>query len=341
MKNNSNSLDVSIILAGIGVYVPEKIVTNDDLSAQLDTNDEWIRSRTGISERRIAAMDEATSDMGAKAAQEALRNANVSLDEIDLLIVATFSSDYICPSLACVIHQKLGIRSGIPAFDLSAACSGFVYAMEVARSMMLSGSYRNVLVVGAEKLSGLVDWQDRSVCVLFGDGAGAMVLSKIEESGLSEITRGLYPALLGADGSAVPLFYIPAGGSALPASAQTISDRAHFIKMNGKEVFKLAVRKTEEAVRQAVEKAGLKMSDIKLIVPHQANSRILDAMARELKIPLEKIFENVKNYGNTSAASIPIALAEAMSSGRCGPGDIVLLVGFGAGFTWASMLIKL
>jgi 3-oxoacyl-[acyl-carrier-protein] synthase-3 len=323
-----------VIIAGTGSYAPSRIVTNEDLSTRVDTSDEWIRTRTGIRERRFAADDEFSSTMGAKAAQAAMESAGVSASDIDLIIVATLSPDMLFPSTAALIQTRLGLNK-ITSFDLSAACSGFIYALEVASHMMRSGAFRNALVIGSEKISSILDWTDRGTCVLFGDGAGAVVLSKTEDNNC-----GIIDSYTGNDGSKSELLCLPGGGSAIPTSAESLAQGQHFLKMNGREIFKIAVRWMEQSANIMLERHGLKPEDINLIIPHQANLRIIDALARSIKIPKDKFFVNLDRYGNTSAASIPIALHEARQKGCIQSGDYVLLVAFGAGLTWGSTLIK-
>jgi len=323
----------SIIIEGIGSYSPPNIMTNDDLSRIVDTTDEWIRTRTGIRERRISK-DETTSDMAVKAGREALLNAKIDPEEIDLLIVATITPDMPFPSTACLTQHKLGLRK-IPAFDIEAACSGFIYGLEVARAMMLNGQYQKALVIGAEKLSTITDWEDRTTCVLFGDGAGAAVLSKSDNPGV-----GILGTHLGADGSEKEILFMPGGGSAIPATHESIDHKDHFLKMQGREVFKIAVRAMADSAQRILESSGLKAEDVTLVVPHQANIRIIEALVSRLGIGLDKCKINLDRFGNTSAASIPIALDEAMRNARFKPGDVILLVAFGAGLTWASTLIR-
>lgn len=323
-----------VIIAGTGSYAPAKVVTNDDISDFVDTSDEWIRTRTGIRERRFAEDGETASLMGAKAAEAAMEDAGVTAADIDLLIVATMSPDMLFPSTASLIQTKLGLNK-VTSFDLSAACSGFIYGLEVATNMMRSGTFQHALLIGSEKLSPILDWEDRSTCVLFGDGAGAVVLSKADTE-----NTGIIDSYTGNDGSKPELLYMPAGGSAAPTSKDTLDQRQHFLKMNGREVFKIAVRWMEQSARIMLERHGLQPEDINLIIPHQANLRIIDALARSTQIPKAKFFVNLDRYGNTSAASIPIALHEARQKGCIQSGDYVLLVAFGAGLTWGSTLIK-
>jgi 3-oxoacyl-[acyl-carrier-protein] synthase III len=325
----------STIILGTGSYAPDRILTNDDLAKMVDTSDEWIRARSGIRERRIAAADEATSDLAVQAAKRALGDAGVSASEIDLLIVATITPDYPMPSTACIVQHKLGVPSSAACFDLNAACSGFIYGLDTACALISSGRYKKALVIGAEKLSSVVDWQDRGTCLLFGDGAGAAVIGASDTPGI-----GLLGTKLGAHGEDTDLLLIPGGGSRTPTTAESIARGDQFIKMKGKEVFKLAVRVMEEAARDILEQHGVAAHQIGLVIPHQANLRIIDAIAQYLELPVERFFVNVDRYGNTSAASIPIALDEARKAGRIKPGDLTLLVAFGAGLTYGSALIR-
>lgn len=320
-------------ILGIGAYGPDRVVTNEQLSQTVDTSDEWIRSRTGILERRFGSDEQSTSDLALEAAQKALAHAGVLPDEIDLVLVATITPDMAFPSTACVLQHKLGLRK-VACFDLEAACSGFLYALDVADSMLASGRYNKALVVGAEKMSSIMDWEDRTTCVLFGDGAGAAVLSK----------EGEGPALVGfycgADGSNPSLLCQPAGGSALPASSETLSSRKHFLKMNGREIFKSAVRVMESSCRTLLEEHNLELSDVSLIIPHQANMRIVESLSQRLEVPMNKFYCNLERYGNTSAASIPLALNEAVQKKALSDGDLCLLVAFGAGLTWSSTIVR-
>lgn len=327
-------MPASIILKGLGAYAPAKRLTNDDLSHMVETSDEWIRTRSGIRERRIAAADEAPSDMGVQAARMALTRAGLTPADVDLLIVGTMTPDLPFPSTACVLQQKLGLRQ-IPAFDVAAACSGFLYILEVGVAMVRSGAYRNALVVGTDKMSSVLDWQDRSTCVLFGDGAGAAVLSRSEEKDV-----GVVDSILRTDGTGVGMLLQPAGGSACPTTPANIAERKNVLKMSGKEVFKVAVREMEQVVRDLLAKHNLLSSQIACVIPHQANIRILEALATRLEIPMDRVIVNIDRYGNTSAASIPIALEEAHTAGRIRAGDYIVLVAFGAGLTWGATLIK-
>ncbi|MEI6106238.1 MAG: beta-ketoacyl-ACP synthase III [Opitutae bacterium] len=325
----------SVIIAGVGSYAPQKVLTNEDLTKMVDTSDEWIFSRSGIRERHIAAAEEATSDLAIKAAESALKDAGVLATEIDLLIVATATPDYPIPSTACVVQHKLGILPHATCFDISAACSGFLYALEIAYGQLLTNRYKCALIIGAEKLSSIVDWSDRTTCVLFGDAAGAAVLKKVNQPGI-----GIIGSDLGADGEMLQLLYTPAGGSRCPTSPKTIEDKQHYLQMKGKEVFKNAVRVMETVAREMVEQHHLTLDQISLVIPHQANIRIIETLAKNLGVPLERFFINLDRYGNTSAASIPLALDEARRAGRIKPGDYTLLVAFGAGLTYGSTLIR-
>lgn len=318
--------------SGLGAHVPPKVLTNFDLEKMVDTTDEWIRSRTGIQTRRIAEKNQSASDLGIPAALEALENARLSPEALDLIIVATITPDMFFPSTACRIQHKIGAKCG--AFDLAAACSGFPYAVAVADSFIKAGTYQNILVVGTEVLSGFIDWTDRSTCVLFGDGAGAAVLSRSTDG------HGIISNAIGADGSQAELLQIPGGGSANPPTLETVSGKLHTLKMQGSEVFKVAVRTMDQAVRDVMENAGLKITDIDCLIPHQANMRILQAVAERLEMPLEKIFINVEKYGNMSSASTAVALYEAVKTGKIKKNDYVVLVAFGGGLTWASTLIQ-
>jgi 3-oxoacyl-[acyl-carrier-protein] synthase-3 len=325
----------STVILGTGSYAPARVLTNDDLSHLVETSDEWIRTRTGIRERRIAAVDETASDMGAHAARRALEDAGITAAEIDLLIVATVTPDLPMPAAACLIQHKLGVPTSAACFDLNAACSGYLYALDTACAMLASGRYRKALVIGVEKLSAVVDWEDRTTCVLFGDGAGASVI------GLSaQPNAGLLGTRLGAFGDSVDLLYIPRNGTSPVPTIDAIASHGHCIKMKGKEVFKIAVRAMEEAARDILEQHEIRADQISLVIPHQANLRIIEAISQYLELPMERFFVNVDRYGNTSAASIPIALDEARRAGRIKSGDLTLLVAFGAGLTYGSALIR-
>ncbi len=317
---------------GVGEYLPKKKLTNADLEKMVDTSDEWITTRTGIRERRIAAKNEATSDLAAKAAKEALENAGIKPSETELIIVATITPDMQFPSTACVLQNLIGASSAA-CLDISAACAGFVYAIDIAGQFIARGVYKNALIVGAETMSSVVDWKDRNTCVLFGDGAGAVVLSEVKSG-------GILSSYLGSDGSKAELLKVSAGGSRHPASTETISHRQHYISMEGNEVFKLAVTSMTEAAQVAVKRAHLECKDIDLVIPHQANIRIIMAMAKKLGLAPEKIYLNIEKYGNMSSASTATALCEAIKEGRVRKGDVVLLVAFGAGLVWGATVIK-
>ncbi|GIO36290.1 3-oxoacyl-ACP synthase III [Paenibacillus antibioticophila] len=320
-------------IVGYGKYVPERILTNADMEKMVETNDEWIVSRTGIRERHIAAPEQATSDLAYEAAVQALKTAGMSAEDLELIIVATITPDTFFPSTACILQDKLGAKKAA-AFDLSAACSGFVYGMATANGMLQTGMYNNALVIGADALSRITDYTDRNTCVLFGDGAGAVVLGEVSPG------RGFLSFDLGAEGSGGSLLKLEAGGSRLPASEETIQDKKHYIYMNGREVFKFAVRVMGTATEEVLRKAGKGKEDIDLFVPHQANIRIIQSAMQRLDLPEEKCVINVDKYANTSAASIPLALVEAAEEGRMKEGDTILLVGFGGGLTWgASVLV--
>ncbi|MBD8838073.1 ketoacyl-ACP synthase III [Paenibacillus sp. CFBP 13594] len=327
----NNLRPVGII--GTGKYVPEKILTNSDLEKMVDTNDEWILSRTGIKERHIAAPEQATSDLAYEAAIKALESAGMTGSDLDLIIVATITPDSSFPSTACILQDKLGAK-GAAAFDLSAACSGFVYGLASATSFIQSGMYNNALVIGADCLSRITDYTDRNTCVLFGDGAGAVVVGEVPEG------RGFKAFDLGAEGAGGSLLQMEGGGSRLPATAETVENKKHYINMNGREVFKFAVRVMGTATIEVLRKAGMERTDVDLFVPHQANIRIIQSAMQRLELPEEKVVVNVDKYANTSAASIPLALVEAAEEGRMKAGDTVLMVGFGGGLTWgASVLV--
>lgn len=320
-------------IIGTGSYLPEQIITNHDLEKIMDTNDEWIRSRTGIVERRKASGDMSTSDMGAKAAERAILDAGLTAEDIDLIIVGTVTPDMLFPSTACLVQEKIK-ASNAAAFDLSAACSGFLYGLSIANSFVSAGTYKNVLVIGSETLSRFLDPNDRNTAVLFGDGAGAAIVSEVEEG------TGFLAFDLGADGSGSDLLAVEAGGSKNPASIETVNARQHYITMQGKEVFKFAVRILGKTSKKVLADAGLGQEDIDYLVPHQANVRIVDAALRKFHVPKEKTMINLDKYGNMSGASIPVALDEALKENKIKKDDVVVLVGFGAGLTWASCAIK-
>jgi 3-oxoacyl-[acyl-carrier-protein] synthase-3 len=320
-------------IAGVGSYVPERILTNAELEKMVETSDEWITTRTGIKQRRIAAADQFTSDLGTAAALKAMKNAGVTADQIDLIIVATITPDMPFPATACLVQRKIGAKRAA-AFDLEAACSGFIYALEIGQQFIMSRTYNTVLVIGAEKLSAITDWQDRNTCVLFGDGAGAAILQSRPNA------HGLLTAVMGADGENADLLFMAGGGSRCPATVESVNSRMHYLRMEGKETFKNAVQAMLTAAREALRRCELDISQIKCIIPHQANRRIIDAVGDRLGARPEQIFVNLEKYGNTSAASVAIALDEVVESGRVQRGDLILLVVFGAGLTWGAAVIE-
>ncbi len=319
-------------IIGVGKYLPKKVLTNAQLEKMVDTSDEWITSRTGIKERHLASNREAASDLATNAAKEALKDARLKPQDLDLIIIATVTPDMHFPSTACFVQANLGAKNAI-CFDISAACAGFVYAIVVAQQFIARGAYKNALVVGAEVLSSITDWQDRNTCVLFGDGAGSAVLSEVKSG-------GILSTYLGSNGTMANLLMIPAGGSRNPATHKTIDKRLHYIKMEGNEVFKSAVKIMADTAQVTLKQAGLKCSDIDLVIPHQANVRIIMAMAKRLGLPQDRIFLNIEKYGNMSSASTATALCEAVEAGRIKKGDIILLDAFGAGLVWGACLIK-
>lgn len=323
-------------IIGTGSYMPEKILTNEDLSKIVDTSDDWITSRTGIKERRIAGENEATSDIASEAARRAMQSAGVTSEEIDLIVVATVTPDMAFPSTACFVQKKIGASNAV-CFDISAACSGFLYALQVARHFLNAGSRNTALVIGAEKLSTLVNWQDRNTCVLFGDGGGAVVIRASDEE---NAPGRVLSTVMGSDGNLVDLLKVPGGGSACPITPENITSRPNTIHMEGRETFKHAVTRMCQASEKALETAGLTKADISLVIPHQANARIISAIADRLGLSEDKVFMNLDKYGNTSAATIPVALDEANRQGMLKRGDIILLVAFGGGFTWASSVVR-
>jgi 3-oxoacyl-[acyl-carrier-protein] synthase-3 len=320
-------------VVGWGMAVPDRVLTNGELTELVDTTDEWIRQRTGIVERHIAGEGETTSTLSLQAAQAALEVADLDPAHLDLIIVATVTPDHAFPSTACLLQDALGAEKAA-AFDLSAGCSGFVYGLSVAADLLAAGSYRYALVIGAETLSRITDWTDRNTCVLFGDGAGAVVLQASDTPG------GVLSSVLGADGSGGEMLILPAGGSAHPATPDTVAEHQHFVQMDGRQVFRFAARIMPEASRQVLDRAGLNVEDVTLFVPHQANDRILQLAARGLGVAEERMFTNLARYGNTSSASIPIALCEAIEQGRIKRDDLIVCVGFGAGLTWAASAIR-
>ena len=334
MSGISQTAGLTIRIVGLGSHAPERVVTNDDLSKMVDTSDQWIVSRTGIRERRFAGDSEFTSDMAAEAARRAMEDAGIGPEDIDLLVVATITPDMAFPSTACLTQAKLGLGK-ICSFDLEAACSGFLYALDVADALLRARDYRHALVIGSEKLSTIMDWEDRSTCVLFGDGAGAVVLGK--GSGAGGELMGFFSE---ADGSNPSLLCQPGGGSAQPTTEDSLRNRQHYLKMNGRDIFKVAVRLMERASRKLLEKHGLTPADIACVIPHQANARIVENLAQRMELPMDRFFCNLDRYGNTSAASIPIALKEACDEWNFSHGDYILMVSFGAGLTWSSGLLR-
>jgi len=329
-----SSAHPSVIIKGTGSYAPAQTMTNHDLAKRVDTSDEWILTRTGIKERRIAGDNETASDMAVEAARRAIRDANIDAQDIDLIVVATMTPDMPFPSTACLVQSKLGIDAAA-CLDAQAACSGFLYILELASSMLLTGRYRNALIIGSEKLSSILDWTDRSTCVLFGDGAGAAVLSTSEEPGI-----GVIDFKLGADGNKGDLLFMPGGGCAYPPSRKSLEKGAHFLKMRGKEVYKHAVRVMGQSATDILAQNHLTSEDIDCVVPHQANYRIIEAISERLALPMERFFLNMDKYGNTSAASIPIALDEARRAGKIQPDSATLMIAFGAGLTWGAALVR-
>ena len=323
------------VLTGTGAFLPAKTLTNDDLSRMVDTSDEWIYPRTGIRSRHIAAAAENVSDMAAAAGRQAIENAGAKPEEIDLLVLATITPDTPLPASSCLVQTKLGLVNAT-CFDIAAACSGFIYALDVARQYVLSGAARKVLVVGAEKMSAITDWTDRTTCILFGDGAGAVVVERSEGG----TQNGILSTATGTDGSLAPLLSVEAGGSALPTSAETLAAKRGFVRMDGHTIFKYAVRNMAGIAAKAVADAGLKPSDIDWFVPHQANMRIIQAVAKTMDVPMERVVTNIETTGNTTAAAIPLALHEAVADGRVKDGDNVLFGSFGAGLTWGAAVVR-
>ncbi len=321
-------------IAGTGRYLPERVLTNEDLEKMVETSDQWIRDRTGIRERRIARDDEGAADMAERAARAAMAKAGVEPGEIDILILATATPDRWLPSTACDLQALLGAGNAM-AFDLAAACSGWLYGLTMAEGYLVAGRGEIALVVGTEKMSSIVNWEDRATCILFGDGAGAAVLRRATGE------RGILSSHHKSDGTLGNLLYRPAGGAVIPMSPEVLEKRDHLMKMSGREVFKNAVRSMADAADQALQQAGLTGDDIDLLIPHQANMRIINATAKYTGIPMEKVYVNVDRYGNMSSAAIPVALDEAQEEGLVGPGSLILLVAFGAGFTWSGMTIRL
>ncbi len=320
-------------IIGTGACLPEKVVTNHDLEKIVDTSDKWVTERTGIKERRLATSEEAASDFSYKAARHALKAAGVKARDLDLILVGTVTPDSPFPSTGCVLQSMLGAKNAV-GFDVSATCSGFLYTLSLADAYVRSGRYKKILVVGTDILSKFVDWEDRNTCVLFGDGAGAVVIEPTTKQ------KGIIDVVIGSDGRLGDMLYIPGGGSRIPASKESIRDGQHFIKMNGNEVFKVAVKTMERVSREILKKNNIDPGEVSIMVPHQANIRIIQAVAKRLKMPMENVVVNLDKYGNTSAATIPIALDEAVREGRIRDGDLILMAAFGGGLTWASALIR-
>ncbi|MEI6633778.1 MAG: beta-ketoacyl-ACP synthase III [Chlamydiota bacterium] len=335
VSRDSDSAARRVGIVGLGAYMPDRVLTNADLEKMVDTTDQWIIERTGILTRRIARDDQATSDLAIEAARRALDRAKLKPDAVELIIVATVTPDMPFPSTSCIIQEKLG-AFGAACFDLNAACSGWIYAMDIAWQCVRSGRYGNALVIGAEKLTAITDWKDRNTCVLFGDGAGAAVIAPTGEGG-GEIRS----AYLGADGRFQKLLYLPAGGSRTPASRETVDGRLHYMRMEGKETFKQAVTAMSHAAGVALDRAGLTVDRVTWVIPHQANMRILRAVAKRLGVPFEKVISVIDHIGNISAASIPVALEEAAGKGIIKAGDTTLLVAFGGGLTWGAMVLTM
>jgi 3-oxoacyl-[acyl-carrier-protein] synthase-3 len=330
MKKNTKR---KIKITGTGFYTPDRILTNFDLEKMVDTSDEWIISRTGIKERRIASEDQATSDLAVEAGRRTIENAGLEVKDIDLIIVATSTPDTIFPSTACWVQKGLG-ADHIPAFDISVGCTGFLYGMILAEGLILSGATKRILLIGGELLTKVVDWKDRNTCVLFGDAAAAVVLEEAcDESGMLSYYWK-------ADGKLGNLLYQPAGGTRIPATAQSVAEGLHYLQMKGNDVFKHAVKRMGEAALEALKLAGLKREDVDYLIPHQANIRIIEATGRRLKLPAEKVYSNIHKYGNVSVASIPIGLHELREEGRLKKGNIIIMDAFGAGFTWAAIAYR-
>jgi len=325
---------MAIQLLGTGSYTPEKILTNQDLEKIVDTNDEWITTRTGIRERHIASDDQATSDLALIAAQRALESAGLEASELDLILVATCTPDMAFPSTSTLVQHRLGATNAF-AMDLGAACSGFIFALETARNFLQGGKYNTALVIGAEKMSSLLNWEDRSTCILFGDGAGAAIIRNEEGT-----AGGLGPCILGSNGSLSKLLSVPAGGTRIPITSKVLEERSNTITMSGQEVFKHAVVNMTKTAKKLLKEAGWKPEELAMVIPHQANHRILEAIRTRVGVEKENVFVNVDKYGNTSAASIGIALDEAVKQGRLKPGDRAMILAFGAGFTWGGMLFE-
>lgn len=335
MSQNGNGTPIVSHIAGTGRYLPERVMTNADMEAVVETSDEWIRTRTGIRERRIADQDTGAADMGAAAARIALEEAGLDAEDLDLILVSTATPDRLLPSTACDIQALIGAKNA-GSYDFATACSGFLYGLSTATGHIAAGQAENVLVVCTEKMSSIVDWTDRTTCVLFGDGAGAAVVRRGANG-----DRGILSSFMKSDGTLAELLYRPAGGARVPIDIAVLDERAHLVRMAGPEVFKNAVRSMCEAAGSALERAGVTGADIDLLVPHQANMRIIESTAKYAGIPMEKVFVNVDRYGNMSSASVPVALDEAREQGLISEGSLVLMVAFGAGFTWAANVVRM
>jgi 3-oxoacyl-[acyl-carrier-protein] synthase-3 len=322
-----------IKIAGTGFYIPDKVLTNLDLEKMVDTSDEWITTRTGIKERRIASDDQATSDLSIEAARMALDNAGLKVKDIDLIIVATSSPDTILPSTGCWVQKGLG-AGNIPAFDISAGCTGWIYGMIIAEGLILNGAHKRILLIGSEVLTKITNWKDRNTCVLFGDAGSAVVLDESDDE------SGMLSSYWRSDGSLGELLYMPGGGTRIPASVESVTQDLHAIHMKGNDVFKHAVKRMGEASLEALKSAGLNKEDIDYLIPHQANSRIINATGRRLKVPPEKVYSNIHKYGNVSVASIPLGLHELWEEGKLKKGTIIVMVAFGAGFTWGAIAYR-
>jgi len=327
------SKKINTFISGTGSFAPPRVLTNLDLEKMVDTSDEWITARTGIKERRIAEDGTAPSDLALEASKQALEEAQITPDQIDLILLGTVTPDYILPSTACILQDKLKAKNAA-VLDIVAACSGFIYGLSIASAFISIGQYKNILVIGVETLSKIVNWEDRNTCVIFGDGAGAAVVSGTTED------KGVLGTFLSGDGSLANLLHVPVGGAKLPLTKENIELNEHFIHMEGSDVFKSAVRTMVNATEHIIQKVGITPEDVDLLIPHQANIRIIEALAKRLKLPMNKVYVNIDRYGNTSAASVPIALDEARRKGMMKEGSISVLVAFGAGFTWGSAAIK-
>lgn len=332
-KNDFDGETFNVGIMGLGTCIPHQILTNYDLEKIVDTSDEWIKSKTGISERHIASPDEATSDLAVVAAEKALKDAKIRPEEVDLIIVATATPDMSFPATACLVQEKLGAVNA-SAFDLEAGCTGFIYALTVGSQFIASGMYKTVLVIGAETLSRILNWEDRSTCVLFGDGAGAVVLRSVPSD------RGIIACHLGAEGTGSSKLTMPAGGSRMPATTETVKNKLHTVHMNGHEVYRFAKRIMVDITQTILEKADMTVSDLDLLIPHQANIRIIEAAVKKLDLPMEKVMVNIEQFGNTSSASIPIALEQALDQGKINDGDNIVFIAFGAGLTYGAVALR-